>query len=168
MLDELDEAVVHVVEPDVVVDECDGAFQVRDEQTANWVLRKLVEQRLYRERVRKWAEAEIVRSERQEAFLLRRFGLELEAWTRAQIAMQYGNRRSIDLPAGRLGVRQEPPKLVVMDQEKLLRGCRTHLPAAIQVKEDLLKTEIHQHMKSSGEIPDGAELGGGQDRFYFK
>lgn len=46
--------------------------------------------------------------------------------------------------------------------------CRAHLPAAIKVNERLLKNEVNEHMRSSGKIPDGAEVGGGGERFYVK
>ncbi|HEV2295594.1 MAG TPA: PEP-CTERM sorting domain-containing protein [Tepidisphaeraceae bacterium] len=100
--------------------EVDEQFHVRDDGSANWVVRKLAECRAYRERVARWAQAETLRAERQEAFLMHRFGDELEAWTREQIGKQHGRRRSIALPAGVLGFRREPSKLLVFDEEALV------------------------------------------------
>jgi hypothetical protein len=119
----------------VVVVEMDDAFHIRDEGSANWVLRKIVECRAYRERVARWAQEETLRAERQEAFLMHRFGNELEAWAREQIYKQHGRRRSIALPAGVLGLRREPTKLLVVDERALAGWCRTHLPATIKVTE---------------------------------
>ncbi len=146
----------------------DDTFHVRDEGSANWVLRKIIEARAYRERVAKWAAAETVRAERQEAFLLHRFGSELESWAREQIGKQHGRRRSIALPTGVIGFRQEPTKLLVLDERALVAWCRTHLPAALKVSESMLKTEIQAHIKTTGECPAGAEIGGGSERFYIK
>ena len=67
-------------EVEIVIREVDETFHVRDESGANWVLRKIVEERAYRERVARWCEAETLRSERREQFLMHRFGGELEEW----------------------------------------------------------------------------------------
>ena len=148
--------------------ELDERFHVRDEDSANWVLRKIAECRAYRERVARWARAETLRAERQEGFLMHRFGNELEAWAREQIGKQHGRRRSIALPAGVVGLRREPTKLVVVDERALVGWCRTHLPAAIKVTETLLKTEVLAHVKDTGECPVGTEMGGGAERFYIR
>ncbi len=150
----------------IVVAEVDR-FHVRDQSSASWVLRKIVEERAHRQRVGEWFEAEIRRSERREAFLLHRFGAELAEWTREQLAQQFGNHRSIDLPAGTIGFRNEPTRVVVNDEPKLIAWCRQHLPTAVKVIESVLKTEINQHIKSTGECPDGAELAGGE-KFFIK
>lgn len=153
---------------DAVAAEVEESFHVRDEGSANWVLRRVTECRAYRERVARWAQAETLRAERQEAFLMHRFAAELEAWAREQIGKQHGRRRSIALPAGVLGFRQEPTKLLVVDERALVGWCRAHLPAAIKVTESLLKSEIQLHIKSTGECPAGAEIAGGAERFYVR
>jgi len=152
----------------VAVVEIDDAFHIRDEGSANWLLRRITECRAYRERVARWAQAETLRADRQEAFLLHRFRGELEAWAREQIGKQLGGRKSIALPAGVLGLRREPTKLLVVDERALVAWCRAHLPAAVKVTESLLKSEIQTHIKTTGECPDGAEIAGGTERFYIK
>lgn len=154
-------------DPIVVVD-ADERFHVRDEGSANWVVRKIAECRSYRDHVARWAEAETLRAERQEAFLLRRFGDELEAWAREQIGKQHGRAKSIALPAGVLGFRREPTKLIVVDERALVGWCHAHLPVAIKTTESLLKSEVQSHIKTTGECPAGAEIGGGGERFYVK
>jgi hypothetical protein len=154
-------------DPVVVVD-VDERFHVRDKGGANWVVRKILECRAYRERVARWAQAETLRADRQEAFLLHRFGGELEAWAREQIGKQHGRRRSIALPAGVLGLRREPTKLIVVNERDLVGWCRTHLPAAIKLTETVLKTEVLAHVRGTGECPVGAEMGGGAERFYIR
>lgn len=146
----------------------DDTFHVDDERSANWVARKIAECRAYRKRVASWAEAETLRADRQEAFLMHRFASELEAWTRAEIGRQRGRQRSVSLPAGVLGFRREPTKLLILDEEALVGWCRVHLPAAIKFTQSILKSEIHSHIKESGEIPSGVEMGGGQEKFYVR
>jgi hypothetical protein len=155
-------------EDPVVAVDVDERFHVRDEGSANWVVRKIAECRSYRERVARWAQAETLRAERKEASLTHRFGAELEAWARAEIGKQHGRLRSIALPAGVLGFRREPTKLLVADEGALLGWCRARLPAAIKTTESLLKTEIQAYMKTTGECPAGAEIGGGGERFYIR
>jgi hypothetical protein len=55
-------------------------FAVRDEASANWVVRRVVEARTYAERVKAWAEREQRRARREERFFLHRFGAELDRW----------------------------------------------------------------------------------------
>ncbi len=152
----------------VVIVDVDDTFHIRDESSANWAVRKIVEGRAYRERVGRWAQAETLRADRQEAFLMHRFGSELEAWAREQIGKQHGRRRSIALPAGVLGFRREPTKLLVVNEQALVGWCRAYLPAAVKVTESLLRSEIQAHIKTTGECPRGAEISGGGERFYIR
>ena len=140
-------------------------FTVRDAASANWVVRKIVEVRAYAERVKTWAELEQRRAQREDDFLLRRFGSELEAWARRQIAQQHDGRRSVSLPAGSVGFRVAPTRLAVTDEKRLLAWCRTHLPSAIRTVESVPKTPLIEHLKITGECPDGTELQGGGERF---
>src|SRR3954471_20856264 len=117
--------------------EVDDRFHVRDERTAAWVVRKILEERAHRERVAKWHEAETLRSQRREQFLMYRFGAELAEWARQQLAQQFGKRRSIHLPSGTIGFRTEPTKIVVADEPKLIAWCRQHLPSAVKVVESV-------------------------------
>jgi hypothetical protein len=148
--------------------EADERFHVHDKESANWVVRKIVETRAYRERVARWAEAETLRAERQEQFLLHRFGAELEQWARQQIGKQYPRRRSVRLPAGVLGFRNTLPKLIVTDESKLTGWCRKHLPGALKVIERVLKSEVRNHMNSTGEIADGTEVTDGGEKFFVR
>ncbi len=55
-----------------------------------------------------------------------------------------------------------------MDERALIGWCRLHLPAAIKMTENVLKSEVQNHIRTTGECSNGAEIGGGQDRFYIK
>lgn len=94
------------------------------------MIRKIIEARAYADRVKAWAELERRRAEHEEDLLLRRFGEELQAWTRQQIAQQHDGRRSVSLPAGVIGFRVEPRRLSITDEKRLLAWCHTHLPAS--------------------------------------
>ncbi|HEY8668170.1 MAG TPA: host-nuclease inhibitor Gam family protein [Tepidisphaeraceae bacterium] len=141
-------------------------FAVNDAASANWLVRKIVEARAYAKHVKAWADAEVRRAEQEEAFFLQRYGHQLEAWARQQIAN--ARRRSVKLPAGTVGFRTDPPKLEVIDEAKLLSWCRQELPAALRVETHVLKSLVRDHVAQTGECPVGAEVGGGGQRFYVK
>ena len=84
----------------------DEGFCVRDESSANWVIRKIAECRSYAERVTVWAAAEIRRAEKEEEFFLFRFGGQLERWASEEIRKLKGRRKSLNLPAGAVGFRR--------------------------------------------------------------
>lgn len=143
-------------------------FAVRDASSANWVIRRIVEARAYGRRVRLWADVELKRAQREEQFLLHRFGAELEAFARRQIDRQHDGRKSVSLPSGTMGFRTEPLKLSICDEQTLLRWCRTHLPSAIRTTESAAKSPLMQHVKTTGECPQGARITGGNERFYVR
>lgn len=52
-------------------------FSVKDAATASWVTKKINEARAYAKRVGAWADREIRRAERDEQFLMMRYGQQL-------------------------------------------------------------------------------------------
>ena len=159
------------------------AFHIDSARTANWLVRKVVERRRYRDQVKAWADAEIRRAEREEQHLLQHYGGQLEAWLRRALEERGGRRRSINLPAGMIGFRAEPARLVVNDQEALLEWCRSHLPDAVQVRIEVIgqdairmetwakghcadarqcvaigKAVVNGYFADSGEVPPGTDV----------
>src|SRR5689334_271549 len=88
-------------------------FTVCNPETANWVVKKVIEARSYAHRVRMWAARETARAEATERQLLYLFGRQLEDWVRREIATNGGRRKSIPLPAGTVGFRTVPPSLTI-------------------------------------------------------
>lgn len=144
------------------------AFAIVDAASANWLVRKIIESRRYAEHVRTWAVAENRRAENDERFLLQRYGLQLERWVRQELVQRGNRRRSIGLPAGDVGFRRERPKLVVINETRLICWCREHLPKAVIAVEHVLKSMVHEHVISTGEVMDGAEIRSGGERFFIK
>src|SRR5437870_2612266 len=91
-------------------------FGVVDDSSANWVVRRITEARAYAKRCAEWCEREQVRARRTEEFFLFRYSAQLSTWTQGKIAEQGGRRKSVSLPAGLVGFRHEPAKLVVEDE----------------------------------------------------
>lgn len=141
-------------------------FTVDDAASANWLVRKIVEARAYAKHVKLWADGEVKRAQNEERFFIQRYGRQLEAWARSEISA--ARRKCVKLPAGTVGYRTEPRKLDVMDEQKLIDWCRKALPDALRVETHVLKSVMKEHVKETGECPDGADIGGGQQRFYIK
>src|SRR5687767_13093389 len=99
-------------------------FRVQDEASANWVVRHIAAAIAYKQRVKEWAEAEVRRAEREEAWLHRRFDAELSAWAKGVIGKQNGRRKSIALPAGVVGFRSVGPALVIDEESEVLKWAR--------------------------------------------
>src|SRR5687768_5232518 len=87
-------------------------FSIDSLGAANWLIRKIKESRAYADRVRAWAQVEVERAEKDEARLLERFGNQLREWVVAELGHD-PRRRSLALPAGAIGLRPQPPRLVV-------------------------------------------------------
>jgi hypothetical protein len=202
----LDETAIRETEPDVnalVPFECDGdnlppepfptAFEVRDAATANWLVRRIVEARAYAAHVETWAGAELRRARTRERSLLDRYGTQLKCWLESELARRSPRRRSVPLPAGTVGLRKLPSKLVVKDQRGLLRWCQLHLPGAIRVvaaaagheaadlaawtrafapnasvTERVSVDDMDEYICQTGEIPDGTEILRDEQRLFIK
>ncbi|HEY8668474.1 MAG TPA: host-nuclease inhibitor Gam family protein [Tepidisphaeraceae bacterium] len=168
-------------------------FTVHDEQTANWVVRKVMQARQYAQHVEAWAAAEVRRAENEERFFLDRFARQLEQWAAQEIQKLKGRRRSLNLPAGTLGFRAEPPRLLVTDEQRLLAWCIRCLPEAVKLKleatgqdaqtllawqeqhcptvhasQEVAKHLMNKHALATGEVPDGVEPIPATDKFYIK
>src|SRR5579862_4239911 len=69
-------------------------FEVCDEGSANWLVRRIISSRHYEERVKAWAEQERRRAQREETVLLFLFGRQLERWSKSAIESLGGRRKS--------------------------------------------------------------------------
>lgn len=142
------------------------SFEVHDAGTVSWVVRKITEARRYADRVRAWAAAELRRAEREEQFFLMRFGPQMEIWCRKELVRS--KRKSISLPGGVIGFRQSPQSLLIRSEEDLIKWCRKYLPAAIVTTQQVLKQTVKDHVQSSGEVPDGAEISPKTEKFFIR
>ena len=166
-------------------------FRVTDASTASWVVRRINEARTHAKRVQEWADREIHRAKRDDAFLLLRFGEQLQKFAAQEVAKLKGRRRSVCLPGGTLGFRAHPAKLVVKDESVALAWCRRHLPEAFgvrvsaagpvglallnvsrgnpdecRVEEGLQVSVLVRHLGETGECIPGTDVAPPGDKFY--
>jgi hypothetical protein len=149
--------------------EVSAHFSVRDDDSANWVVRKIVECRAYRERCDAWCRREQARARREEEFFLYRFGSQLMDYARKKVAQQGGRRKSVSLPGGILGFRAEPAKLIVDDEAAILIWAKREMPALVQVIEKVSKSDLNDHLKNTGQVPDaGVHVEPPSENFFIR
>lgn len=142
-------------------------FAIIDDRSANWLVKRIVAARDYADRVKQWAEQEQRRAAREEQTLLYLFGRQAEEWAREEIAKTKSKRKSLNLPAGPIGFRRCPARLVVDDEATVLEWARTSCPAAVQTVERLSKSALNTHFGNNGELPpDGARVDPAQEKFF--
>lgn len=141
-------------------------FCVKDAASASWVAKKINEARAYAKRVAAWADREVRRAERDEQFLLMRYGQQLQDFAAREIARLRGRRRSVCLPGGTLGFRKVGPTLLFDDPEAVLKWARQSCPTAVITRQTVSKSTVNQHVEATGELPDGSRVEESRDRFY--
>ena len=110
-------------------------FAVTAGRTANWVVRRVMEARAYGQAVKEWAEAEATRAQREEEVLLAHFGAGLQQVLAEEMERARGRRKSLKLPAGTIGLRAEPARLRVADEDAVIAWAKSHLPQAVRISE---------------------------------
>jgi phage host-nuclease inhibitor protein Gam len=146
-------------------------FAIVDEQSANWLIRKIAAARQYAVQVAGWAEQEKRRAAREEQCLMYLFGRQIELWAKSEIEQKKGKRKSLSLPAGVVGFRAVAPSLQVDDEKLVLEWARSSCPGAVTTVtlEKLSRAVLKDHFESTGEMPsDGAHVERGGERFYIK
>ena len=141
-------------------------FEVRDESSANWVVRRSWKPAHTPSTSRNGRRWNFGGRRREEQFFLQHYGHQLEDWARARISKDR-RRKSIKLPAGTVGFRIEPTKVELKDDEKVIAWCRRSLPHALAVRTLIIRAVLTEHVRQTGECPDGADITGGKQRFYI-
>lgn len=131
------------------------------------------------------------RAQAEEEYFLSRFGGQLQAWLQEEMATRHLRRKSLALPSGTIGLRRLPPRLAIQDEAKATQWSREHLPYAVramvkvtgpaaqdlrawcqencrsaQITESLLLEGLGEYVANCGEIPEGVEVQGSEERFY--
>jgi hypothetical protein len=143
-------------------------FMVNSPETAAWVVRRVLIARQYLDRVKIWAEAERRRAVHEEERLLYLFGGQLRHWAEGEIAKLRGRRRTIALPGGQVGLRAVPLRVLIRDEELVMKWAKQACPTAVVTSERLLKTPVVQHVERTGEIPAGIEIVPPHDEFFVR
>lgn len=144
-------------------------FAVVDDSSANWVVRRIVEARAYAERCEEFARREKARALRTEEFFMFRYGDQLLRWAEGRLAEQGGHRKSVNVPAGVVGFRRQPRKIVVDDEPALIEWAKKAKPELVITIEKISKEGLNKHMRETGELPDaGVHWDEDHETFYVK
>ncbi len=144
-------------------------FTIEDENSANWLVKRVMASRQYADRVKAWAEQEIARAAREEKTLMFLFGRQLETWAKGEIDKLRGRRKSVGLPGGTVGFRTINPCLQVDDEGSVLGWARQNCPAAVVVVEKLSRSELKSYFERTGVMPDdGAHVEPGGEKFFIR
>ena len=146
-------------------------FRVHDEDTANWVIRKVIEARARAERMRevkRRADAEIKAAQKAEAFFLGKFGDELQTFLASKIAGQ--KVKSYKMLEGTLGTRKSAESLLVFDEEQAIEWAEKTGVAyrVLNYKISVNKTDLMKEFRESGEQPDGTVYQPEKEVLYVK
>jgi phage host-nuclease inhibitor protein Gam len=145
-----------------------ASFAIVDADSANWLVRKIMNARAYAARVKEWAEQEQRRADREEKTLMHLFGQQMERWARDEIDKLKGKRKSVNLPAGVVGFRHLGPALQVDDEAAVLRWAAGHLPTAVVTVQKLSRSTLKEYFVNTGHVPaEGVHVDAGGDRFYI-
>lgn len=172
MADEFPESLPSFEDSNDILDEepvVPEAFRVKDEDSANWVLRHINEAKARAARAKAFAAKEQERAKREEDFFVRRFGPELEAWAKQNLPAK---KKSISLPAGTVGFRKQAEHLAVDDDAALLAWAKQAHPELVvtTVKEVVDKGDLQRLFKTKGEVPpdEAAHIEPETEAFYWK
>ena len=144
-------------------------FEITDDKTANWLVKRIMQSRAYAQRVKDWADQEIRRASREENTLLFLFGRQIETWVKDEIEKLNGRRKSIHLPAGSVGFRTTPTRLVVDDEASVIQWAKQNLPSAIVVVEKLSRSILNEYAEKTGVIPDaGVHVEPQNEKFFVR
>jgi hypothetical protein len=166
---------------------------IDSEEEANWLVRRVKQEREYACRVEVWAATEIKRAQRREEYFLQRYGHQLERWLRQRLEDNRYRQRSVSLPAGNVGFRKAPSKLVVTDSSALLSWVKTNFTEALQIQvcavgpdairlvewqaaqgldtrvtESVSKRLVNEHLSEAGDLPAGTALEPAREQLHIK
>lgn len=79
-----------------------------------------------------------------------------------------GKTRSVKLLSGRLGFRQNPSSMKIIDPAAALAWAKENLPNAVKVVESVQVTPLKSYAETTGEFPEFVEYTAPYDKFYVE
>jgi phage host-nuclease inhibitor protein Gam len=145
-------------------------FEVKDLDTANWAIGKMLkahdriivreaQAQAYKHRIDEWMRE----ANKEDAQTLEFFESELRPFVQSELVGS--KKKSVKLLYGTAGFRTPPDHVDIEDEEAALDYCRKFAPELIRVKETIDKAEIRKRL-AKGEVFDGVKLTRGETRFY--
>lgn len=133
-------------------------FRIQNDQKAEWALGKIREAK---EELAKWEafygqKLEAIRKETQNTIDYMTFLLQQYFDTQERRVTKTGIEK-YSLPSGEL-IRKPGGIDYQRNEEALLAWCEAHLPAAVKMTKKTGWAEVKDHIKQTGEIPEGVTI----------
>lgn len=147
-----------LLENNLAPEEVSESFRIQDDRKAEWALGKIREAK---EELSKWeafygGKLEAIRKETQNTIDYMTFLLQQYFDTQERRVTKTGIEK-YSLPSGEL-IRKPGGIDYEKDEEKLLAWCEKNLPDAVKVTRKSGWADVKNHIKATGEIPDGVTV----------
>lgn len=127
-------------------------FHVTDEESAAWVVAKILNCDDEEKRIRANMKRELDEVARRRSFFTNRYLSELKAYA-DEVLSNDPRKKSVRVASGSLGYRRKGDGIAVEDESTLIEWAEENCKAAI--KKSLLKTPVNEYFKITGDIPPG-------------
>lgn len=133
-------------------------FHIRDDQLADWALRKIKDSKAELERWEKFYSKKLddIRRDTQRTIDFMTYHLQQYFDTQEHRVTKTGIEK-YSLPSGEL-IRKPGGIGYKRDDAALLAWCEEHLPGAVKVKREAAWAEVKKHIQNTGELPDGVTV----------
>lgn len=141
-----------------ILEEQSEGFHIKDDQLADWALRKIKASKAELERWEKFYSKKLddIRRDTQRTIDFMTYHLQQYFDTQEHRVTKTGIEK-YSLPSGEL-IRKPGDIDYKRDDTVLLAWCEEHLPGAVKVKREVAWAEIKKHVLNTGEIPDGVTV----------
>ena len=114
----------------------------------------------YKKKIDAWREQQLEVLQKKIKYVMTPLRFYLEGINR----QSGGRKKSIGLPSGRIQLIQPKDAYIWEKEDTILEWAKKNLPGAVQIKETIKKPEIKEHVKKTGEIPDGLKIEPGSEK----
>jgi len=134
------------------------SFRIEDDQRAEWALGKIAEAKA---ELAKWEafygqKLEAIRSSTKDTIDYMTFLLQQYFDTQERRVTKTGIEK-YSLPSGEL-IRKPGGLDYQRNEDELLAWCEAHLPSAVKMTKKAGWAEVKEHIKETGEIPEGVTI----------
>ena len=148
-------------------------YQIDSQEKASWAARRIIQSqkaiderillsKLFKERIADWLE----QANKADEERIENLSMLLLPYLEHELA-EKKNGKSLKVFGATIGLRKQPEKISVIDEDKALAFCKEKYPDAVIVKTDLSKTELKK-IANHGIFVPGVLLAGGGEKLYVK
>lgn len=147
-------------------------FKIDSLELADWAIRKIsraeseiTRLELLADSMKKTIDERLSKLKASHVRTIESMTILLEPWANIEIAKQGGKKKSYPLISGRVGFRQSPQSIEIIDEAKAVADVEAkRVPNGI--KKTVSKTAVKEYIKQTGVTPEGVELKIGEVKFY--